>query len=200
MINRLTIRRSARDSNINKNTSFLWRHNFLKLLNQQLETHLSGIVEMDETLFRYSEKGSRDKAGRGRKKGDWVAVLVFRDRQQQSFDKKLESTTGDSLYKLLKARIDKDSVICSDGFRSYRVLAKKLKMAHKPINLSKGIRVTEKTFHIQNVNAYHTRLHNWMERFHGVATKKLDRYLSWFKFFESSNNPNESNLLLYQLY
>lgn len=209
MINSLTIRRSAKDSNINKNTSFLWRHKFLELLNQQSETHLSGIVEMDETLFRYSEKGSRhlsrpkhkrgrDKAGRGRKKGDWVAVLVSRDRQQQTFDKKLESTTGDSLYKLLKAHIDKDSVICSDGFRSYRVLAKKLEMIHKPINLSKGIRVTEKVFHIQNVNAYHGRLHNWMERFHGVATKNLDNYLSWFRFFESSNNPNENNLLLSQ--
>jgi hypothetical protein len=44
-------------------------------------------------MFRYSEKGSHelsrpgrkgggDKAGRGRAKGDWVAVLVARDRQQ----------------------------------------------------------------------------------------------------------------------
>lgn len=44
---------------------------------------------MDETLFRCSEKESRhlsrskhkrgrDKAGRGRAKGDWVSVLVAR--------------------------------------------------------------------------------------------------------------------------
>lgn len=49
--------------------------------------HLSGIVEMDETLFRYSEKGSRKlshtkhKRGGDLAKGDWVAVLVARDRQ-----------------------------------------------------------------------------------------------------------------------
>ncbi len=28
-------------------------------------------------------------------------------------------------------------------------------------------------FHINNVNAYHGRLKEWMRRFHGVATKNL---------------------------
>lgn len=211
MLNSLTVRRSAASCEITKNTAFLWRHKFLKLLNIQYNTHLSGIVEMDETLFRYSEKGSRhlshkrhkrggDNAGRGRAKGDWVAVLVVRDRQQNTFDKCLNSSTGESLYQLLKGHIDKDSVICSDGFRAYNVLTRKLDLAHKSINLSKGIRVTEKVFHIQNVNAYHGRLHGWMLRFNGVASKYLDNYLSWFRFFESSinENPNENSLLLSQ--
>jgi hypothetical protein len=43
--------------------------------------------------------------------------------------------------------MDKDSVICSDGFRTYGVLARKLNMVHKSINLTKGIRVIEK-YHI----------------------------------------------------
>jgi transposase-like protein len=94
---------------------------------------------------------------------------------------------------LLKEHIDKDSVIFSDGFRTYGVLAKKLNMAHQSINLTKGIRVREKAFNIQNVNSYHSSLHGWMERFHGVATKYLDNYLSWYWFFESSDNPNENS-------
>lgn len=209
MINSSSIRRSAQAIQVNKNTAFLWRHKFLTLLNMQSETHLSGIVEMDETLFRYSEKGNRhlsrsshkrgkDKAGRGRAKGDWVAVLVARDRQKKTFDKKLESATGESIYQLLKNHIDTDSVICSDGFRTYGVLAKKLNMSHKSINLTKGIRVIDKVFHVQNVNAYHGRLHAWMKRFHGVATKYLDNYLSWYRFFDSSDKPNKNSLLLLQ--
>ena len=209
MLNSLTVRRSATSCEITKNTAFSWRHKFLSLLNIQDKTHLSGIVEMDETLFRYSEKGSRnlshtrhkrggDQAGRGRAKGDWVAVLVARDRQENIFDKCLKSSTGESLYHLLNTHIDKDSVICSDGFRAYNVLTNKLGMAHKAINLSKGIRVIEKVFHIQNVNSYHGRLHGWMHRFNGVATKYLDNYLSWFRFFESNGNPNENSLLLSQ--
>ena len=32
-------------------------------------------------------------------------------------------------------------------------------------------------FHINNVNAYHGRLKEWLRRFHGVATKNLPNYL-----------------------
>lgn len=209
MLNSLTVRKSATSCQIAKNTAFLWRHKFLNLLNIQNNTHLSGIIEMDETLFRYSEKGSRclsrakhkrgrDKAGRGRAKGDWVSVLVARDRQENTFDKRLESYTGEAFYQLLNSHIDKDSVICSDGFQSYNVLTKKLGMGHKVLNFTKGIRVIEKVFHIQNVNSYHGRLHGWMRHFNGVATKYLDNYLSWYRFFDANENPNENSLLLSQ--
>ncbi len=39
--------------------------------------------------------------------------------------------------------------------------------------------------HINNVNAYHGRLKEWMRRFHGVATKKLPSYLSWRRTIEA---------------
>ncbi|GIM29858.1 hypothetical protein CPJCM30710_25240 [Clostridium polyendosporum] len=39
-------------------------------------------------------------------------------------------------------------------------------------------------YHIQNVNAFHSRLKDWLERFKGVASKYLDNYLAWFNFVE----------------
>ena len=33
--------------------------------------------------------------------------------------------------------------------------------------------------HINNVNAYHGRLKQWLSRFNGVATKNLPNYLGW---------------------
>ena len=39
--------------------------------------------------------------------------------------------------------------------------------------------------HINNVNAYHGRLKEWMQRFHGVATKNLPNYLSWRRTIEA---------------
>lgn len=47
-----------------------------------------------------------------------------------------------------------------------------------------GLRVQEAAFHIQNVNAYHSRLKQWMVRFHGVATKYLVNYLGWRRMLE----------------
>ena len=40
-------------------------------------------------------------------------------------------------------------------------------------------------FHINNVNAYHGRLKEWMRRFHGVATKNLPNYLGWRRALEA---------------
>ena len=39
--------------------------------------------------------------------------------------------------------------------------------------------------HINNVNAYHGRLKEWMRHFHGVATKNLPNYLSWRRTIEA---------------
>ena len=33
--------------------------------------------------------------------------------------------------------------------------------------------------HVQNVNAYHSRLRAWLRPFHGVATRYLPNYLAW---------------------
>ncbi len=112
--------------------------------------------------------------------------------QDNTFDKRLESYTGKAFYQLLNNHIDKDSVVCSDGFQSYRVLTNKLEIGHKVLNFTKGIRVIEKVFHIQNINSYHGRLHGWIRHFNGVATKYLDNYLSWYRFFDANENPNEN--------
>lgn len=71
-------------------------------------------------------------------------------------------------------------------------------MVHKRLNISKGIRVIDKVFHIQNVNAYHSRLKQWIARFHGVASKYLEHYLGWFRLMDTSKNLNEKNLFQIQ--
>lgn len=209
MLDSLTVRKSAVRCNVHKNTAFKWRHRFLRHLMPQDDTKLKGIVEMDETLFRYSEKGSRkldrpahkrggDGAGRGRAKGDWVPVLVAQDRENHLLDYRLNSAKADDLVGLLGNKIAADSVVCSDGFRTYTLMCQKLCLTHKKLNISKGIRQLEGVFHVQNVNAYHGRLHGWMSRFFGVATKYLPNYLAWHRFLDAHSNPVESNLLLAQ--
>jgi len=58
---------------------------------------------------------------------------------------------------------------------------------HLAVNISGGKRATEFAFHIQNVNAYHSRLKGWMRRFNGVATKYLPNYLGWRRVLDRHN-------------
>ena len=54
-------------------------------------------------------------------------------------------------------------------------------LSHAPWWLvSAGIHV-DGAWHVQNVNAYHSRLKNWIRRFRGVTTCYLPKYLGWFR-------------------
>ena len=54
----------------------------------------------------------------------------------------------------------------------------------KAVNVKAGIRVVEQVFHVQNVNAYDSRLKAWMLRFHGVTTAYLANYPGWRRLLD----------------
>ena len=209
MIEGKTLRESAKACGIDLKTSWRWRHRFLEAPALLKALSLQGIVEADETLFPYSEKGNKSlnraakkrgsKAKKpGRSKEDWVSVLTIRDRSGQTCDAVISSVGAAQLNAEFKDKIEPDSVLCSDGLRSYVRVASENKLIHKQLNISAGVRVIDTVFHIQNVNAYHSRLKTWMRRFHGVASKYLEHYLGWFRFLESNENPDKNNLFAIQ--
>ncbi|MFT5807546.1 MAG: capsule polysaccharide export protein KpsC/LpsZ, partial [Moritella dasanensis] len=88
--------------------------------------------------------------------------------------------------------------LCTDGLRSYISVSLENDVIHKRLNISAGIKVLDKVFHIQNVNAYHGRLKEWLIRFHGVATKYLSHYLGWHRYMDSHEKLNENEMLSLQ--
>ena len=190
----LSIRKSASECGVHRTTSFRWRHRFLTLPENQQAKLLSGIVEADETFFLNSKKGSCDLDRKPRKRGgkaqkrdlskEQVCVLVARDRNGATIDAIMPQFTSETLKQTLSSVLDKDIMLCSDGIAVYSTFAKETDIAHKALNMSAGIRVIDKVFHIQNVNAYHSRLKEWTRRFHRVATKYLPNYLGWRRMIE----------------
>lgn len=194
LIDGVSVRAAARCCGIDKNTAFLWRHRFLQQAARHRATRESGIVEADETFFLESFKGQRHlprparrRGGVGRTRGtspDQIAVLVVRDRSGQTADFRLERLDAAHVIAVLRPLIAPDAILCSDGANLYKTFAREAGIAHRPINVQQGIRVVDGVFHIQNVNAYDSRLKTWMRRFHGVATKYLEHYLGWRRLLE----------------
>jgi hypothetical protein len=207
LIEGLTVRRAAHRCGIHKNTSFRWRHRFLQMSAQTKAQHLQGIAEADETYFPYSCKGQRHLGRPPRKRGhaihargtgkDQVPVLIVRDRSGATADFHLSAANVAQIEPPLRAILAPDTVLCSDGAGVYRSVAQHLKITHRPINLSAGIRVVAGVYHIQNVNAYDSRLKEWMTRFHGVATKYLDNYLGWRRWLERWGQHNSPEIGIY---
>ena len=189
-----TVRAAARRCGVHKNTAFRWRHRFLALPAGIKPSSLHGIVEADETYFLESHKGERHlprpprkRGGVAKKRGlsnEQIPVLVARDRSTATTDAVLPKADADAVTAVLAPVLDPDAVLCSDSNSIYQCFAKRAHIAHTPVNLSAGIRIVDHAFHIQNANAYHSRLKGWMARFHGVATKYLPNYLGWRRCLE----------------
>jgi transposase-like protein/IS1 family transposase len=193
----LSVRKTAKKLDISISTSFRWRHRLLNGLSQfRMNTTLSGIIEIDEKMFRYSEKGSRHLSRKRHKRGgdnhvkgrskNQVYAVIARDRTNKTLSFLLEHMSGNALVDQMGGIIDSESQICTDAWRSYQTFANHLNLKHLRLNMSQGSRVIHGVYHIQNVNAYHSRLKEWMYHFHGVATKYLLNYLIWFEHLDDS--------------
>jgi hypothetical protein len=54
---------------------------------------------------------------------------------------------------------------------------------------------TRGAVHVQNVNAYHSRFHQWLSRFNGVATSYLRNYLAWRQVLDARKIDSPDTLL-----
>lgn len=191
----LSVRKAAAHLGVHRTTAFRWRHRFLAVPREVKAGYLSGVVEADETYVLRSYKGQRRRllaersrrprrrGGRAAKRGlsdEQIPVLVVRNRAGQTTDFVLESANTRGLLAVLPAAMAVDAVLCTDGSGMLASAARHLGIEHHGLNTLRGER-TRGAWHIQNVNAYHSRFKGWMARFKGVATSYLPNYLGWFR-------------------
>lgn len=201
-----TIRASAQAVGLSVDRSFRWRHKFLSWIAEQKPRGLTGIVEADETFFPKSYKGQRGglprpprQRGGPRKVGSRarelaeappaeeppVAVVVAMQRGTRlTHDALLPGRDAASLRVALQPALGADALLCTDANSAYGVVARTLGIEAQSFIADYHGPGGNGVWHIQNVNAYHSRLKSWMERFHGVATKYLDHYLGWRRLLD----------------
>lgn len=196
LMDSLPLRAVARKLNINLTTAFRWRHRFLNAPRATQAQHVAGIVEADETFFPESCKGKRNITHRAVRKrggmrnrllkGETIPVLIVRDRSGHVCDFVFNSLSKENIHRCLKPIVKHDSILCTDGASWYKSFAKQSGIPHHRLITLDNQRVIGKEFHIQNVNAYMSRLKSWIARFRGVGTDYLANYLGWRRLFETA--------------
>ena len=121
--------------------------------------------------------------------------MIVRDREGHTTDAILDSANAKEISRVISPLIEKDVLICSDGSHIYQVFAKARNLTHKIINASAGEHVKEGAYHIQNVNAYDSRLKNWMRHFNGISTKYLESYLGWRRMIDRESDLTPEKVL-----
>jgi transposase-like protein len=190
MLESRSVRRAATELGVAGATSFRWRHRFLNLSKDDRPRRLAGIAEADEMYVLESHKGSRKldrpprkRGGKATKRGisnEQMCILVARDRTGQTLDwiAGKGPLTRAQLHEHLRPRLERDVLLVTDAHAAYRAFAREADITHEAVNLQAGIR-RRGAIHVQNVNAYHSRLRGWLQPFRGVASRYLANYLGW---------------------
>ena len=180
---------------VHPTTAFRWRHRFLRAPADDKPRTLSGIVEADETFILESFKGrwsdlpraARKRGGTARHPGpyqDNIPVLVARDRKGAT-----STPFCRRPRRLDRRRADRDRDPRKSSRRRWRQAPGRLRAQGQdslPRRAFAGKANPQAPhLHINNVNAYHSRLKQWLSRFNGVATKNLPSYLGWRRALEA---------------
>ncbi len=90
----------------------------------------------------------------------------------------------------LSSAMSPANLLVCDGGRPLCAFARRAKIPVRVVPAPGKPLPGEPEIHINNVNAYHSRLKEWLRRFHGVATTNLPNYLGWRRALETSAEPN----------
>ncbi|MBL4937800.1 IS1595 family transposase [Clostridium sp. YIM B02515] len=216
MINGYSIRKCAKIVDISIPTSFYWRHKILDAIRAYMGIgNVGGVIEIDEAFLRESFKGDHKKSitftmprkahktgVKGSRNGkteklkrgiskEQICVLCAIDRAGNIITELIckGRMKHIDLERLFRDRIDDESILCTDSHKSYIQFAQNSGVELQQIKRGKH---KEGIYHIQHINAFHSKLKKWMDRFNGVATKYLTNYMYWFKWLEIFNTEKDT--------
>lgn len=205
----LSVRATAQELGIHKDTAWRWRHRLLRALLAADHLRLAGIVEMEPAFFIYSEKGRRRLRRPPRRRGsssgvtfvpDLAAVLVARARNGTV----VARVTGrrpphhSALSQLLSRHWGNvETVLTSMTWRhTLEIFCRAAGVQFKIMRSRVSVGKDGGLLHMANVRGYIVRFRRWLVRFRGVATKYLDHYLCWHRFLEARAQGAGAGLLL----
>ena len=199
----ISLDESAKKYGFSHQTSFTMRHKILMALQDLLESSpvlLSGIAELDETFVLDCYKGNpvpetagrepRRHGAKAAKRGisnEYIAICtgIQRDGGAIAATVNRAKPSGEELDEIFRGHIAKDTLILTDGLRSYNVLENLAGCTVVDVKKeeSRGI------FNLNTVNSLHSFIKETYNHYRGVATKYINRYNALFSIaFRCADN------------
>jgi transposase-like protein len=149
-------------------------------LKQQKEK-LNGIIECDETYVGGKNKNrhwdKKFKYSQGRSVVDKTPVFGILQRNGNVIVWTLNNLNGRVMRALIKTKVEKGAIVCTDEYRVYRGLNKKKYYTHIVIDHSKGQHAVEGIYHTNNIEGFWNFIkRSIMGTYRKVSKKHLHRY------------------------
>lgn len=134
-----------------------------------------GEVEADESYFGGFRKGHRGRGAAGK-----VPVFGLLKRKGKVYTKIVEDVSRETLRKIIRTKIVPESVVYTDGFRSYDGLVldgfKHYRVKHEKTFVSK------KHNHINGIENFWGYAKTKMKKYYGIDRKHFYLYLKEMEF------------------
>ncbi len=157
---------------INRKTALAWYHRFRMVIASTLKreyTIFEGEVELDESYFWGRKKGKRGRGGAGK-----IAVFGIYKRNGYVHAVSVCNTKNSTLIPLIHTHVKPDSIVYTDGYKSYDVLDAS-QFYHYRINHDKTF--VEKRNHINGIENFWRQAKRHLQKYNGIPKKHFDLFL-----------------------
>jgi transposase-like protein len=135
---------------------------------------LEGIIEVDETYVggknRHRHWDKKFKHTQGRSIVDKAPVFGMLQRNGFVIVCALKSLNGEKMRAMIRKKVKKGSIVCTDEYRVYQGLDKYY--VHKVVDHSRGQHQVEEIYHTNNIEGFW----NFIKRSIKGTYRKVDRY------------------------
>jgi len=192
-VKNVAIDETAEKLSLTHSVIFDMRHKILFALEEHTKeepTILSGVCEIDDTYVLESYKGTklpedywrkpRRHGAKAEKPGisdEYINICAGVQRGGKAIGNAVSRATPkkEDVKSVFGGHIDKMSLILCDGSKSYGVLSEEIGCEVVPYKDEE-----ESFFNINSVNSFHAFIKEKYNKYRGVATKYLNRYVALF--------------------
>ncbi len=167
-----TARTAADLVGIHRNSGVRFFHKLrekIALKQQDRSEQFGGSIELDESYFGGVRKGKRGRGAAGK-----VAVFGILKRGEKVYTQIVLDTKTKSLMPIIRCRVEPDSIVYTDCWRSYNALDVS-EFKHYRINHSKLF--AQKQNHINGIENFWNQAKRHMRKFNGIPRQNFNLFL-----------------------
>jgi transposase-like protein len=201
----ISSRQLSRHIRVNKDTAWYVQKRLRDAMKNKKDNLLKGIVETDETYIGGKVRNKHKKERKQLQAEGKVAtgsmhqvpVLGLLSRSGRVSTQVVAHADGQTLKPIIRDRIDRKSVIVSDGFGAYYGLNKEYR-GHEVINHNKDEYIRG-PYHTNNIEGFWSLIKRGIVgQYHKITRKYLQNYLDEFTFkYNFKGIENIFELFLY---
>ena len=184
-----TARTAASLCGVNRKTAAFFFHRLREVITYELEQEglamFAGEIEVDESYFGGVRKGKRGRGSAGK-----TPVFGLLKRGGRVYTVMIEDAKSQTLLGIIRDRIQPDSIVYTDSFRSYDVLDVS-EFHHVRINHSE--KFAEEKNHINGIENFWNQAKRHMRRYNGIPKAHFHLFLKECEW--RFNHRPASNLL-----